>query len=69
MFDRGLQVRVGQVNVRRWVDDLLPLVLDDADPRFCESFATHHLPLSEAPAAYKAFASKSDGTMKVLLRP
>jgi threonine dehydrogenase-like Zn-dependent dehydrogenase len=69
MFDKALHIRMGQVNVRRWVDDLLPLVLDDADPLGCESFATHHLPLSEAPAAYKAFASKSDGTIKVLLRP
>lgn len=45
MFDKQLTVRMGQANVRRWVDDLLPLVLGDADPLGTEGFATHRLPL------------------------
>ena len=69
MFDKQLTLRMGQANVRRWIDDLMPLVLDDADPLGTEGFATHHLPLEDAPQAYRDFASKSDGMVKVLLQP
>ena len=48
MFDRGIQLRMGQAHVRRWSDDILPLLLDDADPLGCAEFATHHLPLAQA---------------------
>ncbi len=68
MFDKQLQLRMGQANVRRWVDDILPL-LDDADPLGVEGFATHVLPLEEGPAAYKAFQAKRDGMIKTLLTP
>lgn len=69
MFDKQLQLRMGQANVRRWVDDLLPLVTDDSDPLGLESFATHHTPLVDAAQAYDDFQSKANGTVKVLLRP
>jgi threonine dehydrogenase-like Zn-dependent dehydrogenase len=69
MFDKQIQVRMGQANVKRWIDDLLPLVSDDADPLGVESFATHHLPLEEAPHAYEIFQKKQDGAFKILLRP
>jgi threonine dehydrogenase-like Zn-dependent dehydrogenase len=68
LFDKQLQLRMGQANVRRWVDDLLPLLTDD-DPLGVDGFATHHLPLQEAPQAYEIFQKKQDGTVKVLLRP
>jgi threonine dehydrogenase-like Zn-dependent dehydrogenase len=68
MFDKQLQVRMGQANVRRWVDDILPL-LDDADVLGVDSFATHHLPLEQAPDAYAGFQRKEDGMVKVVLRP
>jgi threonine dehydrogenase-like Zn-dependent dehydrogenase len=68
LFDKQVQLRMGQANVRRWVDDLLPLLTDD-DPLGVDTFATHHLPLEEAPRAYEAFQKKQDGTVKVLLRP
>src|SRR3954464_9720419 len=32
MFDKQINVRMGQANVKRWMDELLPLVSDDADP-------------------------------------
>ena len=32
MFDKQLQFRMGQANVKHWVDDIMPLLLDDADP-------------------------------------
>ncbi|MFD8595291.1 alcohol dehydrogenase catalytic domain-containing protein [Kitasatospora sp. NPDC059646] len=68
MFDKQIQLRMGQANVRRWTDDLLPL-LTDADPLGVDGFATHHLPLDEAPAAYEMFQQKRDGAVKVLFRP
>lgn len=69
MFDKQLTLRMGQANVKRWIDDILPLTLDDSDPLGLEGFASHHLPLGGAPQAYKAFASKSDGAIKILLNP
>jgi len=69
MFDKQLQLRMGQANVRAWTDEILPLLLDDADPLGTESFATHRLPLSEAPAAYAGFRAKDDGMVKVVFTP
>ena len=68
LFDKQLQLRMGQANVRRWVDDLLPLLTDE-DPLGVDTFATHHLPLADAPRAYETFQKKQDGTIKVLLQP
>jgi threonine dehydrogenase-like Zn-dependent dehydrogenase len=68
MFDKQVQIRMGQANVRAWTDELLALVSDD-DPFDVESFATHHLPLSEAPGAYERFQKKEDGTVKVVFQP
>jgi threonine dehydrogenase-like Zn-dependent dehydrogenase len=69
MFDRGLQIRMGQCHVRRWTDEIMPVVLDSADPLGLESLATHRLPLAEAANAYKMFQKKEDGCIKVVLRP
>jgi threonine dehydrogenase-like Zn-dependent dehydrogenase len=68
LFDKQVQIRMGQANVKRWVDDILPL-LTDADPLGVAGFATHRLPLDEAPDAYKRFQAKEDGYVKVLLQP
>ena len=68
LFDKQIQLRMGQANVRRWVDDILPMLGDD-DPLGVESFATHHVPLSDASAAYKMFQEKRDGAVKVVFRP
>ncbi|GAA0461474.1 zinc-dependent alcohol dehydrogenase [Streptomyces olivaceiscleroticus] len=68
MFDKQIQIRMGQANVRRWVDDILPL-LDDADVLGVEDFATHRLPLEEGPQAYATFQAKKDGMVKTLLQP
>ena len=68
MFDKQLTVRMGQANVKRWVDDLLPLLGDD-DPLDVDSLATHHVPLAEAPDAYATFQKKQDGAIKVVFTP
>ena len=69
LFDKGIKLSMGQAHVKRWVDDLMPLLLDDADPLGVEQLATHRLPLSEAPRAYAMFQKKEDGAIKVVLRP
>jgi threonine dehydrogenase-like Zn-dependent dehydrogenase len=69
MFDKQINVRMGQANVKRWIDNLLPLVGDDADPLGVEDFATHRLPIEDAPRAYEIFQKKQDSAFKVLLQP
>lgn len=68
MFDKQIQFRMGQANVKRWVDDIMPL-LTDADPLGVDDFATHHVPLSDAPEAYEIFQKKEDGAIKIILKP
>ena len=68
MFDKQIQLRMGQANVKRWVDDIMPL-LTDADPLGVDTFATHRLPLSEAPHAYEIFQKKQEGAVKIVLKP
>ncbi|KGN42260.1 zinc-dependent alcohol dehydrogenase [Knoellia aerolata] len=69
MFDKGLSIRMGQCHVKRWVDDIIPVVLEDGDPLGLETLATHRLPLADAPAAYSMFQKKEDGCIKVVLKP
>ncbi|MBL1289566.1 alcohol dehydrogenase catalytic domain-containing protein [Streptomyces sp. For3] len=68
MFDKQIQLRMGQANVRNWVPAILPLLVDE-DPLGVDGFATHHLPLADAPKAYETFQKKADGMVKTLLRP
>jgi len=69
LFDKQIQVRMGQANVKKWVDDIMPLLTDDSDPLGVDDFASHRLPLSDAPAAYSNFQKKLDGTFKVVFQP
>jgi threonine dehydrogenase-like Zn-dependent dehydrogenase len=68
MFDKQIQFRMGQANVWRWVPDILPLLLE-GDPLGVDDFATHRVPLEQAPQAYADFREKKDGAVKVLLQP
>jgi hypothetical protein len=68
LFDKQIQLRMGQANVKRWAPDIMPLLTDD-DPLGVDSFATHTLPLSEAASAYEPFQKKQDGMVKVVLKP
>jgi threonine dehydrogenase-like Zn-dependent dehydrogenase len=69
MFDKGIKVTMGQAHVKRWIDDVMPLVLDDADPLGVADLATHRMPLADAPHGYEIFQKKQDGAVKVLLTP
>ncbi len=68
LFDKQIQLRMGQANVKRWVDDIMPL-LTDGDPLGVDGFHTHQLPLDQAPEAYSMFQKKQDAVVKVLLKP
>ena len=68
LFDKQVQIRMGQANVLRWVPEIMPLLLD-GDPLRTDSFASHHLPLHDAPSAYEHFQKKEDGSFKVVLQP
>lgn len=68
MFDKQVQLRMGQANVKRWVDDIMPLLTDD-DPLGVDDFATHRVGLEDAPHAYQIFQEKQDGAIKVLFQP
>jgi threonine dehydrogenase-like Zn-dependent dehydrogenase len=69
MFDKQINLRMGQANVKRWIDDILPLLTGDGDPLGVDTYATHRLPLDQAPHAYQIFQEKQDGCFKVLLQP
>jgi threonine dehydrogenase-like Zn-dependent dehydrogenase len=69
LFDKQVTLRMGQANVRRWTDDILPLLTGDDDPLGVDDFASHHVPLTEAPHAYEMFQAKADGAFKVVFRP
>jgi threonine dehydrogenase-like Zn-dependent dehydrogenase len=69
LFDKQLQLRMGQANVRRWIEDLMPLVSADDDPLGTEDLTTHRLPLEQAPHGYEIFQKKQDRAIKVVLRP
>jgi threonine dehydrogenase-like Zn-dependent dehydrogenase len=68
LFDKQIQLHMGQCNVKRWIGDIMPLLTDD-DPLGVDTFATHRLSLTEAPEAYRAFQEKRDGFVKVQLKP
>jgi threonine dehydrogenase-like Zn-dependent dehydrogenase len=69
LFDKGVQIRMGQAHVRRWTDEILPLLEGDDDPLGVDDLTTHRVPLAEAPAAYSMFQKKEDGAIKVVLKP
>jgi len=68
LFDKQIQLRMGQANVWNWVEDILPLLTDE-DPLGVDNFATHKVPLSEAPQAYETFQDKKDGAVKMVFQP
>jgi threonine dehydrogenase-like Zn-dependent dehydrogenase len=68
LFDMQIQLRMGQANVRHWIEDILPL-LSDEDPLGVEDLKTHEMPLDDAPLGYEIFQKKQDGAIKVVLKP
>ncbi len=69
LFDKQITIRQGQCNVKRWIDELMPYVTDDADPLGTEDLTTHRAPLTDAPGLYETFRDKADECIKVVLTP
>ncbi|GIE90905.1 zinc-dependent alcohol dehydrogenase [Actinoplanes regularis] len=69
LFDKGVTLRMGQAHVKRWVDDILPLLTGDDDPLGVDDLVTHRMSLEDAPHAYELFNNKEDGCIKVVLKP
>lgn len=69
MFDKQIQLREGQCNVRSWTETLLPFTEDTADPLGLDDLVTHSAPLSRGPELYETFQKKQDGCIKVVLKP
>jgi threonine dehydrogenase-like Zn-dependent dehydrogenase len=69
LFDKGVQIRMGQAHVKRWIDEIMPLLTGSDDPLGVEDLTTHQLPLDEGPDAYEMFQKKEDGAIKVVLKP
>jgi threonine dehydrogenase-like Zn-dependent dehydrogenase len=59
MFDKQINLRMGQANVRRWVDDILPLLTNGDDPLGVDTYATHHI----KPLVFLAFGHPRAGEM------
>ena len=68
LFDKQVTLRMGQANVKRWVDQIMPLLTSE-DVLGVDEFATHRLPIDDAPHAYEIFQKKQDGAIKILLKP
>ena len=69
LFDKQIQLRMGQANVKRWVDDILPL-----SPTTPTRSASRTSPPTTSRStrrreAYEMFQKKQDGAIKVLLQP
>ena len=58
---------MGQAHVKRWIDDLMPLVSGDRNPLGVEDLCTHRLPLDETPHGYEMFQKKENGAIKIVL--
>ena len=69
MFDKGIQLRMGQAHVKRWVPEILPLLTGDDDPLGTDDLKTHTFDLEDAPEAYEIFQKKEDNAIKVVLKP
>ena len=66
-FQKGLRMGSGQANVKAYNIHLRDLIAaGKAKPSFLVS---HHLPLHDAPDAYRHFDARDDGWTKVILKP
>lgn len=68
LFDKQVQIRMGQANAPHLTNEILPLLIE-SNMFDVENFATHRLPLEEAPRAYEIFQKKQDEAIKIILKP
>lgn len=69
-YDRNATVRVGRAPVRSLLGDLLPRIAEGRLPLPSDLVVTHPaVPLSEGPDAYRRFAARETGLVKVAFVP
>jgi threonine dehydrogenase-like Zn-dependent dehydrogenase len=67
VMNRSLTIKTEQTHMQRYMKPLLERIQrGEIDPSFV---ITHHVPLEEAPQAYKMFRDKQDHCIKVVLKP
>jgi threonine dehydrogenase-like Zn-dependent dehydrogenase len=66
-MNKGLILRMGQCNVKRYLPQLLEHVRSGAIDG--KGLITHRYPLEEAPEAYRMFAGRREGMIKCVLVP
>ena len=67
MFDKGVQVRLGQCPAHVYIDELLAHVAEGRVK--LDDVISHRIPLEKAGEAYEIFNAKKDGCVKVVLKP
>lgn len=67
IFEKGITVKTGQTHVQRYLPELLRFI--EEGKLHPDIIISHHLPLSQAPAAYHMFDQKHDDCRKVVLTP
>jgi threonine dehydrogenase-like Zn-dependent dehydrogenase len=66
-FGKGLTLKMGQTHVHKYMRLLLDRICrGDIDPSFVIS---HKFSLDDAPRAYRVFREKTDGCIKVVMKP
>lgn len=66
-MNKGLTFRMGQTHTQRYLEPLLSKIAEgEIDPSF---ILTHRATLEDGPDLYKAFRDKTDGCIKVMMRP
>jgi alcohol dehydrogenase len=69
-YDRNLTIRAGRAPVRAVLDRLLPRLADGRLSAPTDEVVTHpDLPLEDGPGAYRRFAVREPGMIKVTFRP
>jgi 2-desacetyl-2-hydroxyethyl bacteriochlorophyllide A dehydrogenase len=66
-YDKNLSYRIGRCPARHYMESLLPLVQEEGG--LLRTLFTHQVPLEASPEAYRTFAERKDGCIKVALRP
>lgn len=67
VFNKGITLRMGQVRVQALQHTLLDLILKEK--LHPEQIITHTVPLEAAASAYRMFNDKTDGCLKVVMKP
>ncbi len=66
-INKSLVMKTGQTHVHRYLKPLMEKIeREEIDP---SAIITHRMPLADAPEGYKKFRDKTDGCVKVVLKP